>query len=81
VQFHWSQERHTLAIQPDVYLEFPRFLEDLVNWVKLRRTKQTDRSGNAMTLVRKSTAIFSGGGVYTMSELWHMAGKWLMSRP
>ncbi|KAJ7883198.1 hypothetical protein B0H14DRAFT_3128672 [Mycena olivaceomarginata] len=61
-------------MQPDVYLEFPCFLDDLVDWMTIRRAKQTDRSGNAMTLVRTTTDIFCGAGVYTISELWHMAG-------
>ncbi|KAF8181012.1 hypothetical protein K438DRAFT_2170629 [Mycena galopus ATCC 62051] len=39
--FHWSQDRHVLAMQPDVYLEFLRFLEDLVNWISVRRSQQT----------------------------------------
>ncbi|KAF8215272.1 hypothetical protein K438DRAFT_1955253 [Mycena galopus ATCC 62051] len=60
-------------MQPDVYLEFPRLPDGLVDWIAVRRGKQTDRSGNAMTLVRTATEIFSGAGVYTMSGLWHMA--------
>ncbi|KAJ6611852.1 hypothetical protein B0H10DRAFT_1952741 [Mycena sp. CBHHK59/15] len=52
IQFYWSEKREDLpAQQPDVYLEFPPFLEDLV-----------------------STEIFPGEGVYTVAELWHMAG-------
>ncbi|KAK7057079.1 hypothetical protein R3P38DRAFT_3544272 [Favolaschia claudopus] len=65
-----------LASQPDVYLNFPQFLDDLVKWITKRRGQQTDRSGNAMTAVRTSTEIFAGAGVYTIPELWHMAGRW-----
>ncbi|KAJ7780495.1 hypothetical protein B0H14DRAFT_3164134 [Mycena olivaceomarginata] len=73
--FYWSESRALLpAQQPDVFLEFPRFLDDLVAWMKQRRTVQSCRAGNAMTLVRTSTEIFPGAGVYTISELWHMAG-------
>ncbi|KAF7371978.1 hypothetical protein MVEN_00055800 [Mycena venus] len=71
---YWSEDRLTLADQPDVYLEFPRFLEDVVKWVADRRTRQTNRASNAMTLVRTSSDIFAGAGVYTITELWHMAG-------
>ncbi|KAK6971267.1 hypothetical protein R3P38DRAFT_2587381 [Favolaschia claudopus] len=74
IQFYWSPNRASLASQPDVYLDFPRFLEDVVKWIADRRNVQSNRSGNAMTLVRTSTEIFAGGGVYTMPELWHMAG-------
>lgn len=62
------------SMQPDVYLEFPRFLEDLVRWIQKRRLVQSNRAGNAMTLVRNSTEIFIGAGVYAITELWHMAG-------
>ncbi|KAF7369166.1 hypothetical protein MVEN_00243800 [Mycena venus] len=71
---YWSEDRLTLADQPDVYLEFPHFLEDVVKWVADRRTRQTNRASNAMTLVRTSSDIFAGAGVYTITELWHMAG-------
>ncbi|KAK7036928.1 hypothetical protein R3P38DRAFT_3480764 [Favolaschia claudopus] len=74
IQFHWSGDRASLASQPDVYLNFPQFLDDLVKWTTKRRGQQTDRSGNAMTAVRTSTEIFAGAGVYTIPELWHMAG-------
>ncbi|KAJ7099989.1 hypothetical protein B0H15DRAFT_927592 [Mycena belliarum] len=75
VQFYWSEDRTQMpAQQPDVYLEFPRFLDDLVAWITQRRTIQSNRAGNAMTLVRGTTEIFAGAGVYTISELWHMAG-------
>jgi hypothetical protein len=33
-----------------------------------------------MTLVRMTTYIFCGAGVYTISELWHMAGEFWVSR-
>ncbi|KAJ7468853.1 hypothetical protein B0H11DRAFT_2045141 [Mycena galericulata] len=75
IQFHWAETREKLpARQPDVYLEFPRFLEDLVSWIKKRRQVQSSRAGNALALVRDSTEIFPGAGVYTTAELWHMAG-------
>ncbi|KAJ7032300.1 hypothetical protein C8F04DRAFT_1359135 [Mycena alexandri] len=75
IQFYWAETREALpAQQPDVYLEFPRFLEDLVAWIERRRTVQSHRAGNAMTLVRNSTEIFSGAGAYTLPEIWHMAG-------
>ncbi|KAK7005463.1 hypothetical protein R3P38DRAFT_2794644 [Favolaschia claudopus] len=73
-QFYWSTDRASLANQPDVYLNFPQFLNDVVTWITDRRGKQTDRSGNAMSAVRTSTSIFPGAGVYTTPELWHMAG-------
>ncbi|KAJ7637920.1 hypothetical protein DFH06DRAFT_1053934, partial [Mycena polygramma] len=75
VQFYWSKRREKLpAVAPDVYLEFPRFLDDLVKWMTERRSVQSNRSGNAMTLVRSNTDIFAGAGVYTIAEIWHMAG-------
>ncbi|KAJ7156231.1 hypothetical protein C8R46DRAFT_1294815 [Mycena filopes] len=75
VQFYWAEKRDQLpAQQPDVYLEFPRFLEDLVVWIERRRSVRSCRTGNAMTLVRTTTDIFAGAGVYTISEIWHMAG-------
>jgi hypothetical protein len=30
LQLYWSEDRLTLADRPDVYLEFPRFLDDVV---------------------------------------------------
>ncbi|KAK7016495.1 hypothetical protein R3P38DRAFT_2541994, partial [Favolaschia claudopus] len=74
VTCYWSPNRASLASQPHVYLDFPRFLEDAVKWIADRRNVQSNRSGNAMTLVRTSTEIFAGAGVYSMHELWHMAG-------
>lgn len=80
LQLYWSEDRLTLADRPDVYLKFPRFLDDVVEWVTDRRTRQSNRASNAMTLVRNSSEIFAGAGVYTISELWHMAGKCQCSR-
>ncbi|KAJ7702107.1 hypothetical protein B0H14DRAFT_3527311 [Mycena olivaceomarginata] len=74
IQFYWADDRASLAIQPDVYLEFPCFLDELVDWMKHRHGMKTDRSCNAMTLIRTSTEIFCGAGVYTIAEVWHMAG-------
>ncbi|KAJ7438872.1 hypothetical protein FB451DRAFT_1378109 [Mycena latifolia] len=75
IQLYWSEEHENLpASQPDVYLEFPRFLEDLVNWMQKRRQVQSNRAGNALALVRDSTEIFPGAGVYVTAEIWHMAG-------
>lgn len=49
--------------------------------MKHRRGMKTDRSCNAMTLIRTSTEIFCGAGVYTIAEVWHMAGISLMRDP
>ncbi|KAJ7886938.1 hypothetical protein B0H13DRAFT_1889078 [Mycena leptocephala] len=49
-------------------------MDNVVERVTDRRTRQSNRASNAMTLVRNSSEIFAGAGVYTISELWHMAG-------
>ncbi|KAJ7284776.1 hypothetical protein C8J57DRAFT_1051884, partial [Mycena rebaudengoi] len=69
IQVYWADQRELLpAQQPDMYLEFPCFLEDLVKWIPSQQ--KFSRSSLGMT----TTEIFPGAGVYTMSELWHMAG-------
>ncbi|KAJ7247720.1 hypothetical protein C8J57DRAFT_1522717 [Mycena rebaudengoi] len=67
IQVYWAD-------QQDMYLEFPHFLEDLVKWIASQRKVQSSWSGNALLLVRTTTEIFPGAGVYMMSKLWHMAG-------
>jgi len=63
----------------DVYSDPVRFLEGVVAWILKQRggrgiLKPKPRMRNAMLVVREA-AIFHGIGLYTASELWHMAGK------
>jgi hypothetical protein len=71
--------RKDLPIQcTDIYLNPLRFLEDLVRWMLKRRggrgcLKPKPRTQNALLLVRESP-VFHGIGLYSVVELWFMAG-------
>ncbi|KAF8076957.1 hypothetical protein FPV67DRAFT_440258 [Lyophyllum atratum] len=74
LQMHWANTRGELpAQQPDVYYDFPCFLDALTVWMRQRREDKVNRSGNAMEKLR-TEGIMCGVGVYTVSELWHRAG-------
>jgi hypothetical protein len=81
LQLYWSEDRLTLADRPDVYLEFPRFLDDVVARVTDRRTRQSNRASNAMTLVRNSSGFFLLGLVSTLSRnygIWQVSANVLI---
>lgn len=78
-QVFWERSRADLPVQfPDIYLNPIKFLEDLIAWMFTRRggrgtLKRTSRTQNALLVVREAPQ-FHGVGLYTVSELWHMAG-------
>ncbi|KAF9473611.1 hypothetical protein BDN70DRAFT_937309 [Pholiota conissans] len=75
----WAFNRSELPRQyPHIFFEFDRFLESVATWIQHRRggrlpLKPKARCGNALLLVRDDP-VWHGVGVYTVSEIWHMAG-------
>jgi hypothetical protein len=81
-QIYWETSRDDLpAKHPDIYLDYQRFLVELVDWMTERRgnnpTNVKSRSGNAMSII-KSSGKFPGVGVYTITEVFHRAGESLI---
>jgi len=80
-QVFWKSLRKDLPVQQvDIYLNLDRFLEVLVKWMHERRggkgiLKAKRRDQYALLVVRESP-VFHGVGLYTVSEIWHMAGKY-----
>lgn len=65
--------------QHDVYTEFEGFLADVVTWIQTRRGGRMPlipkpRNSNALTVVRDDP-VWHGVGVYTVPELFHIAGE------
>jgi len=79
-QVFWEKSRKDLPVQyADIYLNPIRFLEDVTAWMLKQRggrgvLKPKSRKRNALLVVRDSP-VFHGVGLYTVSELWHMAGE------
>lgn len=67
--------------KPDVYHEYNRFLENVVTWMRFqyRFKKRSDghspRPQLACKAVRDANQVWLGVGVYTVSEIFFMAGK------
>ncbi|KAF8963011.1 hypothetical protein BDZ97DRAFT_1822588 [Flammula alnicola] len=76
IQFHWSSKRSDLpSQQANIYTEYRRFLRQLVEWMQSRRDRpRAQRTGLAITIIRNTSEIFHGGGLYTMEEVFHKAG-------
>ncbi len=80
-QVFWGKSRKDLPVQyADIYLNPVKFLEVVTAWMNDRRwgkkksLKPTRRTRCALTVVRESP-VFHGVGLYTVSELFHLAGK------
>ncbi|KAF6760743.1 hypothetical protein DFP72DRAFT_1091967 [Ephemerocybe angulata] len=73
-----SRSRYKLG--RDVYLEYHKFILDLVRWRKSRRMHGGDRDGLAWKVIRSKVGkpwardVFHGVGVYTASEIFFKAG-------
>ncbi|KAJ3518388.1 hypothetical protein NM688_g9444 [Phlebia brevispora] len=59
---------------PDVVLENQRFLQAVATWISERVAGQTNRFRFACDVVRETTTVFGGVGVYTVVELFFLAG-------
>ncbi|KIM34974.1 hypothetical protein M413DRAFT_14811 [Hebeloma cylindrosporum] len=56
--------------KPDVYHQYNRFLENVVTWMRLH----SPRPQLACKAVRDANQVWLGVGVYTVSEIFYMAG-------
>ena len=60
---------------PDVYLEYPRFLQGVADWLReLAGTKDTDYTKLAVTAIQEAGDVFGGMGPYTTNEVFFLAG-------
>ena len=83
-QPHWALDRLSLPCQGlNVYTDWVPFLEEVATWMterfKLRYTPSGKRRGNANGQSLATTAIrnsdtFCGMGVYTVNEVFFLAG-------
>ena len=72
----WSTTFDGLAPFPaDILKDRPLFLTNLVQWIKARNNGRCDRSVLATQIVREANQVWAGVGVYTVNELFFMAGK------
>lgn len=78
-QVHWaaSFERLPSALISDVITSWPSFLRDVAWWVEGRRARARSRAGPAFLAIHSSKA-FPGLGVYSLSEVFHRAGKFII---
>ncbi|KAG5222648.1 MULE domain-containing protein [Salix suchowensis] len=79
IQVTYWLTRDGLGILPyNIYSDFEKELERVAWWATQRRgMRRVDRYSTAnlaMKVIRAANTIFSGVGVYTVSELFYMAG-------
>jgi hypothetical protein len=72
--------RLRLKMGVDVITDYPGFLQGVADWIKERRSGQGQRTGVAITEVRKAPLVWVGVGVYTASEIWFYAGEFALHR-
>jgi hypothetical protein len=62
---------------PNVYHNFPSFLTLVASWIKEHKLWKSKR--RACDLIREAgQAVFAGVGVYTVSELFFIAGMFFI---
>ena len=76
-EVHWAADKSQLPAQhSDVYSNFGVFLERVVSWMSDRRHRSSKRcNAAAMEVIRKEPNVFPGIGVYSVTEVFHKAGK------
>ncbi|KAH9929128.1 hypothetical protein B0H21DRAFT_670628, partial [Amylocystis lapponica] len=73
---HWGQSLADLPIQhADVYHEYHAFLSAVATWIDTHRlSKNTKQLGLAVNAVHGANCVFGGIGVYTIIEVFYLAG-------
>ncbi|GJE98394.1 hypothetical protein PsYK624_146230 [Phanerochaete sordida] len=76
VKVHLESSFQALPSQPpDVYLEYPRFLQGVADWLReLAGTKDTEYTKLAVTAIQEADNVFGGMGPYTTNEVFFLAG-------
>ena len=77
----WASSIHDLPLgPPDVYEDFPRFLQHIADWIEMQaESKQMVQTGLACEIIHKTNPVWGGIGVYTVCELFYDAGKSFIS--
>ncbi|KAF8987634.1 hypothetical protein BDZ89DRAFT_1152618 [Hymenopellis radicata] len=73
--FYATKRARLPAQHADVYAEFPEWLNAVVEWAAQRaRNGDASRSRFAMYVIRDARDVWGGVGVYTVAEIFFMAG-------
>ncbi|KAJ3559886.1 hypothetical protein NM688_g63 [Phlebia brevispora] len=59
---------------PDVHLDYEAFISEVAKWIEVRRASTSPRGGLAVTAIRDARTVFAGIGVYTVVEVFFLAG-------
>ncbi|KAJ7649351.1 hypothetical protein DFH06DRAFT_1094851 [Mycena polygramma] len=71
----WTESRDALPPCPaDFYSADWDFLRDLAQWMRNRLSADTDQNGLACEVIRAANTVFLGIGVYTVIEIFFLAG-------
>ncbi|KAK6984366.1 hypothetical protein R3P38DRAFT_3292361 [Favolaschia claudopus] len=71
----WASSRAALLSAPtDFYSAEWAFFAGLATWIRTRRSSSSDRHGLAIEAIREAGDVFPGVGVYTVIELFFLAG-------
>ena len=60
---------------PDVQEDWPGFLDNLAKWIKKRKSSRSSRNRLAIFVIRETREVWLGVGVYTICELFFLAGE------
>ncbi|KAJ3001525.1 hypothetical protein NUW54_g6367 [Trametes sanguinea] len=75
-QLHWATEIEHLPSSrfSDVLCDWPGFLRQVATWIEQRRARARRRDSPAFLAIHNAD-VFPGLGNYTLSEVFHRAGK------
>lgn len=73
----WAEKRDQLPKLEyvSVYDNYRKFLEAVATWVRMRLNKSGRWTRLARAAIRATQDVFFGIGVYTVNEIFFMAGK------
>ncbi|TFY56017.1 hypothetical protein EVJ58_g7891 [Rhodofomes roseus] len=73
---HWAFSKEELPVRhADVYTNFVGFLKGLVDWMENRwNNDRADMGGLAVNAIRDADTVFGGLGVYSVVEVFFLAG-------
>ncbi|KAJ3551199.1 hypothetical protein NM688_g4847 [Phlebia brevispora] len=72
---NWASKLNELPpCLPDVYTDYKSFVDGVAHWIIERRTGVSNRGGLAVIVIRDANKVFAGIGVYTVIEVFFLAG-------
>jgi hypothetical protein len=68
--------RQRLSMGADIITDYPGFLQGVADWI--RKGQGSPRTGLACNAIRLASSVWIGVGVYTICEIFFLAGMWIL---